>query len=364
MGDRLLEAEAAISLADLLLDHPSESGDTDRIRELAESALAIGRETGATVIQLNAQKVLHRTAKAAGDLPAALGHCEAVIELEHRSSTQEADQRLKNLRVLHEVEAAQQQLEVEQLRSRELRAALDQAEQLRARATQADQYKSEVLRIVAHDLRSPVAAIRSLADHVAERHPDDEETGELTAMIGRSADSVLGMVSNLLDAAALEEGRMAPVLRPIDLRPLLTELTRLHEAQIRAKHQRIELRLEGDLTCTGDPQLLSTAVANLLSNASKFSPEGSGVQLRVTRQAAGEILLAVQDAGPGLTAEDQTRLFGKFARLSARPTAGEGSSGLGLFLVRQLVAMHRGRVWAESAGPGHGSTFYLALPAG
>lgn len=364
MGDRLLEAEAAIAFADLLLDHPAGPGDAARVQALAESALAIGRETSATGIQLNAQKVLHRAAKAAGDLPAALRHCEAVIDLEHRSSTQEADQRLKNLRVLHEVEAAQQQLEAEQHRSRELQAALEQAEQHRQRATEADQYKSEVLRIVAHDLRSPVAAIRSLADLVAERHPDDAETAEFSAMISRSADSVLGMVSNLLDAAALEEGRMAPALRPLDLRPLLTDLARLHEAQVRAKHQRIELRLEGDLTCTGDPQLLTTAVANLLSNASKFSPEGSCVRLRAGRHSAGEIVLAVQDEGPGLTAEDRTRLFGKFARLSARPTAGEGSSGLGLFIVRQLVAMHHGRVWAESAGPGHGSTFHIALPAG
>ncbi|MCW5549260.1 MAG: tetratricopeptide repeat protein [Opitutaceae bacterium] len=364
MGDRLLEAEAILTLADLLLDHPAGPGETDRARELAESALAIGRESSATGIQLNAQKVLHRAAKIAHDLPAALEHCEAVMELEHRSSTQEADQKLKNLRVLHEVEAAQRQLEAEQHRSRELQAALEQAEQHRRRATEADEYKSEVLRIVAHDLRSPVAAIRSLADLVAERHPGDAETAEFSAMISRSADSVLGMVGNLLDAAALEEGRMAAMLRPLDLRPLLTELARLHEAQIRAKHQRIELRLEGDLSCTGDPQLLTTAVANLLSNASKFSPDGSCVRLLAARGPAGEIRLAVQDEGPGLTAEDRIRLFGKFARLSARPTAGEGSSGLGLYIVRQLVALHHGRTWAESAGPGHGSTFFIALPAG
>jgi len=363
MGDRLLEAEAILTLADLLLDHPAGPGETDRARELAKTALAIGRETDATGIQLNAQKVLHRAAKIARDLPAALEHCEAVIELEHRSSTQEADQKLKNLRVLHEVEAAQRQLEAEQRRSQELRNSLEQAEQHRQRATQADQYKSEVLRIVAHDLRSPVAAIRSLADLVAERHADDAETNELAAMMGRSADSVLGMVSNLLDAAALEEGRMAPAIQPCDLRTLLTGLAQLHEAQIRAKHQRIELRLTGDLACAGDPQLLTTAVANLLSNASKFSPEGSRVHLQAARAAAGEIVIRVQDEGPGLTVEDQSRLFGKFARLSARPTAGEGSSGLGLFIVRQLVAMHRGRVWAESAGPGRGSTFFIALPA-
>ena len=101
-------------------------------------------------------------------------------------------------------------------------------------------------------------------------------------------------------------------------------------------------------------------VDNLIGNAVKYSPFDKRIWVRLT-QHAGRVRLAVRDEGPGLTDEDQQRLFGMFQKLSARPTNDEPSSGLGLSIVKQIIEMHGGEVWAESP-PDEGSTFIVELP--
>jgi signal transduction histidine kinase len=98
---------------------------------------------------------------------------------------------------------------------------------------------------------------------------------------------------------------------------------------------------------------------NLISNAVKYSPPGKNIFVRL-RQQSGAIRLEVQDEGPGLSGEDQKKLFGKFARLSAKPTGGEHSTGLGLSIVKKMVEALTGRVWCESE-PGRGATFIVEL---
>jgi signal transduction histidine kinase len=99
---------------------------------------------------------------------------------------------------------------------------------------------------------------------------------------------------------------------------------------------------------------------NLVSNAVKYSPQGRNIYVRVARQAEN-VLIAVQDEGPGLSEDDKAKLFGKFTRLSARPTAGEHSTGLGLSIVKRMVEAMNGKVWCESE-LGKGATFIVELP--
>jgi signal transduction histidine kinase len=280
--------------------------------------------------------------------------------------SQESEKKLKHLRVLHEVEVAQRDLQAERERTRELQAALDQAETHRRRAVAADQYKGEVVRIVAHDLRNPVAAMRSLGELLADRHARDPESREDCELIISAADSVLNMVSNVLDSSILEEGGMVLQQASVDLAALLNQVVRDHQPSARAKQQRVALEVPGELTVVGDASRLTTIVANLLSNALKYSPAGAGVYVTGEHRAkpggGEEIVISVRDDGPGLSESDRARMFGRFTRLSARPTGNEASTGLGLYLVHQLTQMHGGRVWAESPGPGQGSMFYVALP--
>jgi len=100
---------------------------------------------------------------------------------------------------------------------------------------------------------------------------------------------------------------------------------------------------------------------NLVSNAVKYSPPGRDIFVRLQRHAQ-VVRVEVQDQGPGLSAEDQKKLFGKFARLSAKPTGGEHSTGLGLSIVKKMVEAMNGKVWCESE-PGHGATFIVEFPS-
>src|SRR5262249_8029983 len=127
------------------------------------------------------------------------------------------------------------------------------------------------------------------------------------------------------------------------------------------KGQRIEVNAPAGLTVSGDPDRLREAIDNLVSNAIKYSPMGGRVGIAVAPEG-DDVLIPVSDNGPGLSPEDMSRLFGRFHRLSARPTAGESSTGLGLSIVKRIVELHGGQITAQSPGPGSGTTFTIALP--
>jgi signal transduction histidine kinase len=130
-----------------------------------------------------------------------------------------------------------------------------------------------------------------------------------------------------------------------------------------AKQQQLQFKNEsGPVTITTDPGVLVQVLENLVSNAIKYSPPQKEIMVRLARSGSA-IRCAVEDQGPGLTAEDQKRLFGKFARLSAKPTAGEHATGLGLSIVKRMVEAMNGRVWCESEA-GKGAAFVVELPGG
>ena len=111
-----------------------------------------------------------------------------------------------------------------------------------------------------------------------------------------------------------------------------------------------------------DTDRIREAIDNLISNAIKYSPIGGKIGVAVSHEG-GDTIVRVSDEGAGLSPEDLGRLFGRFQRLSAKPTAGESSTGLGLSIVKRIIDMHGGEVTADSQGPGKGSTFMITLPA-
>ncbi len=127
------------------------------------------------------------------------------------------------------------------------------------------------------------------------------------------------------------------------------------------KEQTITVAAPPDHAAMCDSDRIREAIDNLVSNAVKYSPIGGAIDLLVARQEGG-ILVQVRDQGAGLSPEDISRLFGRFQRLSAKPTAGETSTGLGLSIVKRIVDLHGGQIAVESAGPGKGATFKMTLP--
>jgi signal transduction histidine kinase len=141
---------------------------------------------------------------------------------------------------------------------------------------------------------------------------------------------------------------------------LVEEITEANRLVAERKGQRIIVSGPGTLLISGDPDRLRDAIDNLLSNAIKYSPVGGSIGIELERRG-NDTIVRIRDSGPGLSPEDMSRLFGRFQRLSAKPTAGEGSTGLGLSIAKRIIDLHAGRLMGETA-PGGGAIFSIALP--
>jgi signal transduction histidine kinase len=224
----------------------------------------------------------------------------------------------------------------------------------------ANEEKNQFLGVVVHDLRNPLNSILLAADLIGESK-DLGDAKAKAARITRRVGEMNAMIGGFLDIAALDAGKLHPEPETFALRDLAQELVE-HALPV-AQKKSIRLLTEadpGDLAVVADPRFLRVVIDNLLSNAVKFSPPGGLVVLRL-RQMDPEVEIAVEDSGPGLTEEDQQRLFGRFVTLSARPTGGEKSTGLGLSIVKKMVDAMGARIQVESL-PGAGCTFRVRLP--
>jgi signal transduction histidine kinase len=234
----------------------------------------------------------------------------------------------------------------------------------RARLREMNDEKNEFMGIVAHDLRNPLGAIQGFAEIILEETEGSEgEVRTSAARIREATGRMVQMVQNLLDTNRIERGELRLELGPVELCALLKSVAESHRGRALAKQQSLSVETpEAPVSCETDRHLLAQVLENLVSNAIKYSPVAKDICLRLS-QTSGGIRLEVQDQGPGLSPEDQKRLFGKFARLSAKPTAGERSTGLGLSIVKRMVEAMGGRVWCESE-LGRGARFFVEFPRG
>jgi signal transduction histidine kinase len=149
---------------------------------------------------------------------------------------------------------------------------------------------------------------------------------------------------------------------PVDVGALVTEVTDANLPLAINKQQIISVTAPPNFVTMCDADRIREAIDNLISNAIKYSPIGGKIAVKVSHEG-NDTVIRIADEGAGLSPEDLGRLFGRFQRLSAKPTAGESSTGLGLSIVKRIIDMHGGHVTANSAGPGQGSTFTITLPA-
>lgn len=244
-----------------------------------------------------------------------------------------------------------------------------------------NEQKNEFLGIAAHDLRNPLANIMTvgsvlredLTSYAAEMPPESVPLPPSalwgTRTIETSAAKMLHLVENLLDVNALERGAINLTLEPVDVVQLAaTSLERFRHA---AHAKSITLQMDSvpddddddrkkEAFARADKGYAEQVLDNLVSNAIKYSPHGKRVLVRV-KAGDSTVRVEVEDEGPGLNENDKARLFGTFARLSALPTGGEQSTGLGLSIVKKLVESMKGSVWCESEA-GNGATFIVELP--
>jgi signal transduction histidine kinase len=170
------------------------------------------------------------------------------------------------------------------------------------------------------------------------------------------------MVDHLISDAMADAFDITIRREPVDIAALVSEVAEANKPSAMNKQQVIAVSAPPERFTMCDSDRMREAIDNLISNAIKYSPIGGKIALLVTHDDA-HTTIRVTDEGAGLSPEDLGRLFGRFQRLSAKPTAGESSTGLGLSIVKRIIDMHGGKVIADSAGPGQGSTFAILLPA-
>ncbi|MDM8560877.1 ATP-binding protein [Candidatus Parabeggiatoa sp. HSG14] len=223
---------------------------------------------------------------------------------------------------------------------------------------QLNQDKNEFLGIAAHDLKNPLSAIKGYTEDIQETFDEmpKKEMLELIGMVQGCSHQMFDLVTNLLDVNAIEAGKVNTSVETVDIFPIMEELVKAYMKRAQAK--KITLLFQSPkIQCHAfvDKNIVHQVLDNLISNAVKYSPFDKSIFIRIVKDSS-VVRCEIQDEGPGLSAEDQQKLFGKFTRLSSKPTGDEHSTGLGLFIVRKLIEAINGSVWCESE-LGKGATF-------
>jgi signal transduction histidine kinase len=223
--------------------------------------------------------------------------------------------------------------------------------------------KNEFMGMAAHDVRNPLTSVLAcgdLIDAIVETAPP-EKIRYINGQIAASARRINAIITNLLDVNAIDSGQRRLEIVPHDLNAIVERVVQQNSHKARTKNIEIQFTPESHpLTCMLDEGAAEQVLDNVISNAVKYSPPDRRVFVRLGLRE-GYVRIEVQDEGPGISAEDQTKMYGKFSRLSAKPTAGEPSTGLGLWIVKELTEAMQGTITCRSQ-LGHGTTFVIEWP--
>jgi len=257
-------------------------------------------------------------------------------------------------------EIVKQKFELQE-KSAALAAVLEEVRLKNSQLEELNVEKSELLAIAAHDLKNPIGVILGFADLL--KHPDvsPELKSESVDHIYDTSKRMLRLVSDLLDVEKLDAGPQVFRRMPVDIAAILQDAVR--DNGNHAAEKSIELQLSYEQVnhlALGDVAIIAQIADNLLSNAIKFSNAGSTVIINAFSEPS-RVIFEIQDQGPGFSDEDKKRMFAKFARLSAQPTGGELSTGLGLYIVKRYIEGMNGSIACMSE-QGKGATFRIQLP--
>jgi len=232
----------------------------------------------------------------------------------------------------------------------------DQSEHARMEATRRDFVAN-----VSHELKTPVGAMGVLAEALLASADDPDNVRRFAEKMVAESNRLANMVGELIDLSRLQGGERLPDLDAVDVDTVVSEA--LSRYKVAADNADIAITTDAPTgyRVMGDGSLLVTAIANLVSNAIAYSPNGSSVS--VSRRRRGpNVEIAVTDRGIGIAREDQERVFERFFRVDKARSRATGGTGLGLAIVKHVAANHNGsiRLWSQ---PGTGSTFTLSIPA-
>lgn len=233
-----------------------------------------------------------------------------------------------------------------------------------ARLLEADRRKNEFLAMLAHELRNPLASILNIAPILHSKVYEPSTVRQMGGILQRQASHLARLIDDLLDVARITRDK-------IELRPQSLVVQQVIEQALESARPAIVERRQTvtfdpppqPVKVDGDPVRLTQVIGNLLSNASRYSPDGARIDI-VVAQVAGTVQISVRDEGAGIDAQILPHVFDLFVQGDQSLDRSQGGLGIGLTVAKRLVELHGGRIEASSAGPGRGSEFTITLPAG
>jgi PAS domain S-box-containing protein len=251
---------------------------------------------------------------------------------------------------------------VAQEREQQLLKAFQETDRARAEAEAATRAKDHFLAVLSHELRTPLTPVLMATGTLVRRDDLPEAMRDALTMIRRNVQLEAQLVDDLLDVSRIVHGKMELMRVVMDMHEVINRAAEITHPEIQSKRQQLVLSLAAERHhLNGDPTRLQQVVWNLINNASKFSPEGSEINLR-TYNATDCLIMEISDEGIGIEPEAAIRIFDAFAQANAMITREFGGLGLGLSIAKATVDAHGGTLRVESKGRDQGATFIVSLP--
>jgi signal transduction histidine kinase len=312
--------------------------------------------------------ILAECAARSGDIARELQYIKSAQSLLDKYNSHMGLDKARKLQILHSIEKGLKDQEIHQLRNIELADALEKVKGLNVNLEELNKEKNILLGIVAHDLKNPLSSIKLLAQ-LLERENIDLQAEDLISIskdIRTLTDNMFSLIQAVLNSNAIESGQLHIQMEYFDLHYLIKEIASIWAANAKQKNINVlysHLSEQAGDIIYSDPGLVRQILDNLLSNAIKYSERNTTVTVTLSMNPAQNIYcIHVLDQGQGIKPEEEHKLFRRFAKLSARPTAGEHSTGLGLSIVEKLAHSLDGNVYYRRPEK-PGAEFILELPA-
>ena len=320
-------------------------------------ALELATATGSEINMIHGHAHLAVWYEAQDHLAQALYHTKQRLALQAKHFELSKQNQADEFRIKHETKLREQESEIYRAQTAVLLEKQGQLENL-------IQERSDMLSIFAHDLRTPVTTAQLTAELLSKYWPrfSAEKRQKKLDDLSQNIQNIAEIASSLAQFGLMHVNQIEPSWRAVNLRAFLNREAYKFEGLALKKSLTLQIETnQVDAEVETDPVLLSRIISNLISNAVKYSPPETIIWV-TSRFEADYFLIHIQDEGQGLTAEDRKQLFQKFRRLSARPTADETSTGLGLYIVKECVQLLGGEIAAESGGRDQGAVFTIRLP--
>ncbi len=346
IGDKTGESEASLELGKLYMKLKK----PQRAKTFIENAIEIAESLKLYSHLSTCHSVYSELLESTGEFDKALKQYKLFYEYWKQVFSDESDKKMKNLQVLYEVDKQKKETEIYRLKNIEL--------------AELNMEKNEFLGIAAHDLKNPLTGI-ILNTSTIRRSIDKFSKEDVIKRIGKielTAERMQMIIKNMLDINAIEQGRLNLHYEEFDIKILLKKVIEEFTAHATLKSIKINFESNDDkVILKTDGSSLTEIIENLVSNAVKYSPHGKTVHIKCFKENETSVI-EIKDEGQGFTELDKKSVFQKFARLSAKPTGGEHSTGLGLSIVKKLTDILGGEITFESE-PNKGSTFKLSFKA-